>query len=57
MSLSEFDKLKVQLIPASMIIPSSIELPQYQVEEQRVVLEYMNQGNGFLDYNNSTLKR
>ena len=44
MSLSEFDKLTVELLPALMIIPSAIKLPQYHVEGQKVVLEYRNEG-------------
>ena len=45
MSLSEFDKQTVELIPSKVIIPNMIELPQYQVEESRVSLEYINKGN------------
>ena len=44
MSLSEFDKNSVELVPDKMIIPRKIKLPQYNVEEERVVLEYMNKG-------------
>ena len=45
MSLSEFEKQNVELIPDEMIIPKKIELPQYQVDESRMRLEYMNPGN------------
>ena len=44
MSLSEFDKQTVELIPDQMIIPRKIELPQYEVEQSRVSLEYINEG-------------
>ena len=44
MSLSEFEKQNVELIPDEMIIPKKIELPQYQVEESRVSLEFINKG-------------
>ena len=43
MSLSEFDKETVELIPNKIIIPKTIELPQYQVEESKVSLEYMTE--------------
>ena len=45
MSLSEFDKLTVELVPNKMIIPRKIELPQYEIQESSVRLEYMNQGD------------
>ena len=45
MSLSEFDKETVELIPNKIIIPKTIELPQYQVEEAKVSLEYMTENN------------
>ena len=43
MSLSEFDKETVELIPNKIIIPKTIELPQYKVEETKVSLEYMTE--------------
>ena len=45
MSLSEFDKQTVELVPEEMIILRKIELPQYEVQEDSVSLEYMNEGN------------
>ena len=45
MSLSEFDKQTVELVPNEVIILRKIELPQYEVQEPRVSLEYMNKGN------------
>ena len=44
MSMSEFDKQTVELLPGEMIIPSRIKLPQYQIEESRVKLEFRNEG-------------
>ena len=45
MSLSEFDKETVELIPNKIIIPKTIELPQYQVEEAKVSLDYMTEND------------
>ena len=44
MSMSEFDKQTVELLPGEMIIPSRIKLPQYHIEESRVKLEFRNEG-------------
>ena len=45
MSLSDFDKQTVALVPDRLIIPERIALPQYQVKEAMVLLEYRNEGN------------
>ena len=45
MSLSEFDKQTIELVPNQMIIPEMILLPQYEVEEAKTSLEYKNKGN------------
>ena len=44
MSLSEFDKLTVELVPEKLMIPDTIELPQYHVEESIMRLEYRTDG-------------
>ena len=44
MSLSEFDKLTVELVPEKLMIPDTIELPQYHVEESIMRLEYRTEG-------------
>ena len=44
MSLSEFDKLTVELVPERLMIPDTIELPQYHVEESKMRLEYRTDG-------------
>lgn len=45
MSLSDFDKLSVELVPDKMINPQRIQLPQYEVEERQTRLELKNRGN------------
>ena len=45
MSLTEFDKQTVELLPDKIIVPGIIELPQYQVVEERIKLEYKDKGN------------
>ena len=44
LSLNEFDKRTVELVPDKISIPTKIELPQYLVDESRVTLEYVNKG-------------
>ena len=44
MSLSEFDKQTVELLPDTLIIPNKIKMPQYEINEKYVSLEYINNG-------------
>ena len=44
MSLTEFDKQTVELLPGTLTIPNKIEMPQYKIEEKHVKLEYINGG-------------
>ena len=51
MTLSEFDKQTVELVPNRIIIPEKIQLPQYEVEETKISLEYRNEGRSEKDPN------
>ena len=44
MSLSEFDKKMTELVTDTVVVPEKIELPQYQVDEYEMKLEYMVKG-------------
>ena len=45
LTLSEFDKGTVELIPDQMLIPKKMEIAQHIVEETGVTLDYINKGN------------
>ena len=50
LTLSEFDKRTVELVPGQISISAPLTLLQYLVDESLVTLEYVDQGNNIIIY-------
>ena len=42
--LADFDKSTIELVPSKITIPEQIFMPQYEIVQSKVILEYVDEG-------------